>query len=357
MGRLEDLHAVAGQSPWLDNLRRDWTRDGTLQAWLDRGIRGVTSNPTIFAKGIQASDAYDEQLAQVPANVSTEDAYWQLAVTDIREACDLLAPIYASSGGEDGYVSLEVSPFLARDTDGTVAAGLELAERIDRANLMIKVPATLEGLPAIAALIAAGVNVNVTLIFSIERYVAVMEAYLEGLARLRDLGGDLAAVRSVASFFVSRIDSAVDAGLDAANRGRTAVAQARRAAAIHAEVFATDAAKDLLGAGAHVQRPLWASTSTKNPALPELLYVDSLVGPSSVNTLPDATALAFDERGDVTARIGEDLEAALAWLAGLPALGIDLEAVTARLEEDGLASFMESFEELLGALEAKRSPA
>lgn len=355
MGKLRELHEVAGQSPWLDNLRRDWTRDGTLQAWLDRGIRGVTSNPTIFAKGIQASDAYDAELAEVPASTPTEAAYWQLAVTDICEACDLLAPIHAESGGEDGYVSLEVSPYLARDTEGTVAAGLDLAGRIGRPNLMVKVPATLEGLTAITALTAAGINVNVTLIFSIERYVAVMEAYLAGLAEREAAGLDLGSVRSVASFFVSRIDSAVDAGLDARHHGRTAVAQARRAAAVHAEVFGAEPARSLLARGAHVQRPLWASTSTKNPDLPELLYVDSLVGPSSVNTLPDATALAFDERGDVTARIDEGLAEALAWLAGLSNLGVDLDAITQRLELEGLAAFEASFDELLAALEAKRS--
>ncbi|MCX6511947.1 MAG: transaldolase [Actinobacteria bacterium] len=355
MAGLIDLYAQAGQSPWLDNLRRDWTRDGTLQGWIDRGIRGVTSNPTIFAKGIQASNAYDEQLLATPASTSTEEAYWELAAVDIQEACDLLLPIHQSSDGEDGFVSLEVSPYLARETQATVKAGLELVERIQRPNLMVKVPATIEGLEAIAELTAAGVCVNVTLIFSIDRYVAVMDAYLEGLRRRRAQGGDLSSIRSVASFFVSRIDSAVDARLEDVDHGRSAVAQARRAAQVHAERFASPLALELLSSGGRVQRPLWASTSTKNPLFPDLLYVDSLVGPGSVNTLPDATALAFDDHGDCSPRIGDELEASLAWLDGLVDKGIDLEVITETLEAEGLLSFQASFDELLAALEAKRN--
>ncbi len=358
MTRLHDLHAEQGQSPWLDNLRRAWIHSGDLADWVERGVRGITSNPSIFQKAMTGTDAYDEQFRELLAGgASTEDCYWTLVVTDILGALDVLAPVHAASGGVDGYVSVEVDPSLATDTDGTIAAARALDERIDRPNLYVKIPATAEGIPAIRQMVAEGRSVNVTLIFSLERYAAVMEAYLSGLEAC---GGDLSGVSSVASFFISRTDSEVDRRLDAlgtdeatALRGRTAVAQGQVAYAMFRDAFSGPRWEALTARGARVQRPLWASTSTKDPSYPDTLYVDTLIGPDTVNTLPDATLEAFEDHGTVARTVDADPAGARAVLAAVEAAGVDLADVARVLEDEGVAAFIASFDDLLATLADK----
>ncbi|MDZ7676474.1 MAG: transaldolase [Acidimicrobiales bacterium] len=361
MGRLHDLHA-AGQSPWLDNLRRGYLRSGELAAYVDRGIRGITSNPSIFQKAIADSDDYDEQLDQLVGGGSTvEDAYWQMVSDDISEALGVLRPVHDASDGIDGYVSVEVDPGLARDTDGTIVAARQLHERIDEPNLFVKIPATAEGVPAIQQMIREGHSINVTLIFSLERYEAVMEAYLAGLeARLADGHDDLSDVRSVASFFISRVDTEVDNRLGAigtdhalALRGTAAVAQGQVAYGRFLDIFEGLRWDALTAAGATVQRPLWASTSTKNPDYPDTLYVDQLIGPDTVNTLPDATVDAFDDHGTVARTVDADLDGARAALRSLSATGVDMADVGRVLEVEGVAAFEKAFDDLLGTLQTK----
>ena len=355
MGRLHELYDQQGQSPWLDNLRRGWMTSGELQDWIDRGVRGLTSNPSIFAKAMIETDDYDDELSDLAASgTSIEDAYWQLVVGDIRQALALLRPVHDASGGEDGYVSVEVSPDLANDEAGTVAAARELDDRIDAPNLYIKVPATAEGVPAIRTLVGEGRSINVTLIFSLERYEDVMEAYIAGLEAY---DGDLSAVSSVASFFISRVDVEVDRRLEEigteqalALRGKAAVAQGQLAYQRFLERFSGPRWDALAARGARVQRPLWASTSTKNPAYPDTLYVDTLIGPDTVNTLPDGTLLAFDDHGTVARTVDADPESAREVVADLAALGIDLEEVAAKLETEGVGSFAKSFDEVLATL-------
>ena len=355
MTRLTDLYAEQGQSPWLDNLRRDWLRDGQLADWVSRGVRGVTSNPTIFQKAMTGSDAYDDQLRTLLAGGSSIlDAYWTMVVDDIRDALEVLAPVHAASGGLDGFVSVEVAPALAHDTAGTIAAARALAGRLDAPNLMVKIPGTAEGLPAIETMIREGCNINVTLIFGLERYEEVIEAYLSGLEAHE---GDLSTINSVASFFVSRVDSEVDARLEKIGgpdaddlRGRAAVAQAQAAYAIFEERFSGPRWEALSARGANVQRPLWASTSTKNPAYPDTLYVDALIGPDTVNTLPDATITAFEDHGTVARTVDADPGGARRTLESLAAVGVDMADVAAVLEREGVASFAASFDDLVGAL-------
>lgn len=358
MNRLHDLFTIGGQSPWLDNVRRDWIRNGEMQRWVDRGVRGVTSNPTIFQKAIEGSDTYDEQFTSLlRAGTSVEDAYWELVIADIRDTLDILRPVHDSSDGIDGYVSLEVSPLLARDTEGTAAAARTLHDRISSSNLLIKIPGTAEGLPAIEDSIAAGVSVNVTLLFSVGRYREVMEAYLRGLERAE---GDLSSIRSVASFFVSRVDSEADRRLSAigtpealALQGKVAVANARVAYEAFVETFRGPRWEALVARGARVQRPLWASTSTKNPDYPDTLYVDSLIGPDTVNTIPDATLADFEDHGTVSRTLDTDLPGARAVLDALADVGCSLDDITSVLEEEGVASFSKSFDDLLAALRSK----
>lgn len=358
MTRLHDLFTVGGQSPWLDNVRRDWIIDGEMQRWVDRGVRGVTSNPTIFQKAIEGSDTYDEQFASLlRAGMSVDDAYWELVITDIVDTLDILRPVHESSDGIDGYVSLEVSPLLARDTVGTAAAARSLYDRISSPNLLIKIPGTAEGLSAIEDSIAAGVSVNVTLLFSVDRYREVMEAYLRGLERAE---GDLSSVRSVASFFVSRVDSEADKRLAAigtaealALQGKVAVANARVAYEAFLETFRGPRWDALAARGARVQRPLWASTSTKNPDYPDTLYVDTLIGPDTVNTIPDATLVDFEDHGTVARTLDSDLPGAHAVLDAFAATGCSLDDITSVLEVEGVASFSKSFDDLLAALRAK----
>lgn len=360
MGRLHDLHAEHGQSPWLDNLRRGWMTTGELQAWIDRGVRGLTSNPSIFAKAMIDTDDYDAELSTlIHAGTGIEDAYWQLVVGDIGQALTLLRPVHDASGGEDGFVSVEVSPTLAHDEAATIDAARELDRRIDAPNVYIKVPATVEGVAAIETLIGEGRSINVTLIFSLSRYAAVMEAYLSGL-EARPADADLSTVSSVASFFISRVDVEVDRRLDSigsedalALRGKAAIAQAQLAYDAFGQTFSGARWDALAARGARVQRPLWASTSTKNPSYPYTLYVDTLIGPNTVNTLPDATLVAFDDHGVVARTIDADVAGAHAVIEGLLSLGIDLEEVATQLEAEGVTAFAKSFDEVLETLETR----
>ncbi|HVC66611.1 MAG TPA: transaldolase [Acidimicrobiales bacterium] len=365
MTTLHDLHQLQGQSPWLDNLRRDWLRDGTLASLVDQGIRGVTSNPTIFAKAISGQDTYDAQFRSLIATTPVEDAYWDLVVEDILGALEVLRPVYDASGGADGFVSVEVAPSLAHDTGGTTAAARGLHERIDRPNVLVKIPATPECVPSIHQMIAEGRSINVTLIFSIARYAEVIEAYLSGLEALAASGTeDLSGVASVASFFISRVDTEVDGRIEAAVgggadagllelRGRAAVSQAKLAYALFADRFSGPRWEALAARGARVQRPLWASTSTKNPAYPDLAYVDTLIGPDTVNTMPDGTVADFLDHGVVARTVDADVDAARGTIDHLAAAGIDMEDVAAVLETEGVASFAASFDDLMATLSTK----
>jgi len=363
MTRLHDLYDNGRQSPWLDNLRRDWIGNGRLAELVAEGVRGITSNPTIFAKAIEGEDDYDEQFRSLVPAHSVEDAYWELVIQDIEAALGLLRPLHESSGGSDGFVSLEVAPGLANDTDGTIAAARALHERIGSPNLLVKVPGTEAGLPAIRQMISEGRSINVTLIFGLERYDAVMEAYLSGLEAYAAAGhADLSGVHSVASFFVSRVDTEVDRRLEALAqdgqdvadlRGKAAVAQAQVAYQNFRSTFSGPRWERLASMGAKVQRPLWASTSTKNPAYPDLLYVNTLIGPDTVNTMPDQTLAAFIDHGEVKRTIDADPDRASEVLTRLAEVGIDFADVAGRLEEEGVRSFAASFDDLLKALEQK----
>jgi len=358
--RLHELFEAQGQSPWIDNLKRSYLAGGALAGLVDQGVRGVTSNPTIFQKAIAGSSDYDDQFRRLSVDEPVENAYWDMVIDDVTAALDVLRPVYDRSGGGDGFVSLEVAPSLATDTDGTIAAARSLHERIARPNLMVKIPATREGVPAIRQMIAEGRNINVTLIFGLDRYAAVIEAYLAGLEEFHGGGGDLSAVHSVASFFVSRVDTEVDRRLDAtgtdqarAARGKAAVAQAKLAYQLFQERFAGPRWEPLATAGAHPQRPLWASTSTKNKAYPDLLYVDSLIGPHTVNTMPDATVAAFVEHGTVARTVDQGVDQARGDLDHLGELGVDIADVAETLEHEGVASFSKSFDELIQVLTDK----
>lgn len=358
MTKLQDLSTDGGQSPWLDNLSRDSIQDGGLQEWLDRGILGVTSNPSIFQKAMTAGDAYDEQFASlIGAGRSVADTFWEMAITDIEAALAVLRPIYDRTDGVDGFVSLEVAPSLAHDTAGTAAAALDLHARIDEPNLHVKIPGTAEGVPAIEQVIAAGRCVNVTLLFSVQRYEEVIDAYLSGL-EAHD--GPLDQIASVASFFVSRVDSEVDKRLDAigtpealALKGKVAVANAQLAYELFLDKFSGPRWDALAARGAKVQRPLWASTGTKNPDYPKALYVDTLIAPDTVNTMPEATLEAFEDEGAIARTADADLAGAHAVIDQLAAVGVDLEAVTVQLEAEGVASFSKAFDELHDSLQAK----
>ena len=367
MTKLHDLYEQQGQSPWLDNLRRDYVRGGHLAELVAQGIRGVTSNPTIFAKAIEGGNDYDEQFGTLLGSHTVEEAYWELVVTDIRDALAILRPVHDASDGVDGYVSLEVAPGLAHDTAGTITAARHFHELVAEPNLYVKIPATAEGVPAIRAMIGEGRNINITLLFSLERYGEVIEAYIGGLEDLVATGvTDLSAVRSVASFFVSRVDTEVDRRLDTlaaqpagrateiqALRGTAAVAQAQRAYALFAQRFSGARWEALASNGAKVQRPLWASTSTKNPAYPDLVYVDTLIGPDTVNTMPDDTIAAFLDHGTPARTVDADPDAAGRALKRIEAAGVDMADVARTLEDEGVASFTKSFDELIQKLSDK----
>lgn len=358
MSRVHDLFTEQGQSPWLDNIRRGWITSGELENWVTRGVRGLTSNPSIFQKAIQGSAEYDDEFASaIGGGLDVEASYWQLVTSDIRSALGILRSVYDDSAGLDGYVSVEVDPGLARDGAATETAARALDEQLSAPNLYVKIPATAEGVAPIGQMIAEGRSINVTLIFSLERYADVMEAYLSGLERAE---GDLSDISSVASFFISRVDVEVDRRLDAigtpealALRGRAAVANGQLAYALFQETFSGPRWDALAARGARVQRPLWASTSTKNDAYRDTLYVDELIGPDTVNTLPDNTLEAFEDHGTVARTVDADVDAARAVMAGLANVGIDIDDVTQLLEDEGVAAFEKSFDELLTALATK----
>ena len=357
--RLWDEHK---QAVWLDFIERDLLTGGGLGRLIsDDGVRGVTSNPSIFQKAIEGGGPYDDAVGALLAadpEMETMALSEALAVEDIRHAADILQPVFSSSGGEDGYVSLEVSPRLAADTHGTIAEARRLWQTVERSNLMIKVPATAEGIPAIEQLIADGINVNATLMFSLAHYEAVATAYLRGLEK----AADPTAVASVASFFVSRVDTMVDAALEAigsdealALRGKAAVANAKLAYKRFEEIFRGADFSALAALGARVQRPLWASTSAKNPAYSDVVYVEELIGPDTVNTLPVATLEAYRDHGEPQTTITEGHDEARAVFSALAAFSIDMDQVTSELQEQGVASFAASFDQLLAALERVRA--
>ncbi len=359
-----------GQSPWYDNVSRGLLQSGALRRMIEEdGLRGITSNPTIFEKAISSGEGYERDLIECARRGETAPAkvFEKLATDDIRQACDFLRPVYEAAKGGDGFVSIEVSPELARDTEASVAEARRLSRTIDRPNLMVKIPATREGLPAIERLIADGISINVTLIFSNERYAEVMEAYLAGLEKRGREGLDISRVSSVASFFVSRIDTAVDKEIDALMSrkpsengaefqgllGKTAIANAKMAYERFKETFHAKRFKALEGKGARVQRPLWASTGTKNPAYGDVYYVEALIGSRTVNTIPPATWDAFRDHGRLAMTVEEGLGAAREHLAGLEKAGISLAKVTKKLEEEGVKSFSDSYHSLLATIDAR----
>jgi transaldolase len=356
--KLQQLYDEQRQSPWLDNLKRGYITSGELKQRVEGGIRGITSNPTIFAKAIEGAADYDDQFRSlVERRTSIDDAYWDLVIDDILHALQILRPVHDESDGEDGFVSIEVAPGLARDTDGTIAAARQLHERIHQPNLYVKIPGTPEGIPAIRQMVSEGRNINITLIFSLTRYDEVIEAYLSGLEAY---DGDLSKIRSVASFFVSRVDTEVDRRLEAIGtdealglRGQAAVAQAKLAYQLFRQRFRGGRWEELQARGANLQRPLWASTSTKNPDYDDLLYVGTLIGPDTVNTMPEQTIEAFEDHGTIARTVDDGIHVAEGVFERLEAIGIDMEDVGRVLEEEGVASFSKSFDELIGALERK----
>jgi len=352
-----------GQSVWIDFLSRSFVQDGDLEALVREGVDGVTSNPTIFQAAIAEGNAYDEQLREVLASESDpKEIFLAVAVEDIRGACDILRAKWDEKGenARDGWVSLEVDPNLARDTDATIAEAKRLHALVDRPNLFIKIPATLEGLPAIEETIAAGIPVNVTLIFSLDRHRAVAEAYIRGVQRLADAGGELGTMASVASFFVSRVDTEADKRLDAVGghdelKGTLAIANAKLAYQTYQEVFASEQWKALAAKGASAQRCLWASTSTKNPDFRDTLYVEELVGPDTVDTMPRETVEAMQDHGQIRGdTLLEDVEGARRTFDAFKDAGIDYNDVVETLEREGVEKFAKSFEQLFEDIAAKR---
>lgn len=358
---MSKLHAIfdqQGQAIWLDFISRDLLITGDLADLVRQGLRGVTSNPSIFEKAIGESSAYDADIAALAAGgADTFAIYDTLSRVDVTAAADLLRPLYDASRGQDGFVSLEVNPDLAFDTPGTVAEARRLWQLVDRPNLMIKVPATTAGIPAIRQLIGEGINVNATLMFSLADYENVAFAYIEGLERLQAAGGAVDRVASVASFFVSRIDTVVDKQLAAAGnqdlQGQIAIANAKLAYRRFGQVFGGARWQALAGQGARVQRPLWASTSSKNPAYSDLIYVDTLIGPDTVNTLPLNTLAALLDHTVIARTLDQDVDAAQAQIDRLAGLGIDFDQVTADLQTAGVAAFAHSFRSLLQTLAAR----
>lgn len=356
---LQELSRL-GQSVWIDSLSRASIRGGHLRGLIDDfAVVGATSNPTIFQTAMSEGDAYDEQLREL-AGREVSEAFWALAVRDIKDACDVFRAVFDATGGRDGYVSLEVDPTLAYETLATYREALSLHETVDRPNLLVKIPATKPGLAAIEDVIAKGHSINVTLIFSLERYAEVAESYIRGIERLIAAGGDPSRVASVASFFVSRIDTEADRRLDEVGgheqlKGKLAIANARLAYEHYKSAFAGSRWEYLAGKGATPQRVLWASTSTKNPAYRDTLYVDDLIGPDTVNTMPEQTVEAYQDHGDPSPRLEEDLGQARALLDELTAAGVSYDEITDTLEREGVAKFAASFEELLQGLREKQA--
>lgn len=358
MSKFNEIYR-AGTSLWFDYIRRDLLENGELAALVAEGIRGVTSNPAIFQKAIADSSEYDDDIRRVLADrpdISVNDLYESFAIEDIRGAADVLRPVYDDSNGADGFVSLEVSPLLASDTRATVEEARRLWAAVERPNLLVKVPATSEGVPAIETLIGEGINVNVTLIFSLAHYEAIARAYLRGL----EAADDPSRIASVASFFVSRVDTLTDKLLTEigteealALRGRAGIANSKRAYRLYQELFG-DGFEELASRGARPQRLLWASTGTKNPDYSDVLYVEELIGPNTVNTAPPATIEAFRDHGEVPGQtLLEGWDEADAAIEGLARVGVDFEAVTTKLQEDGVEAFASAFQALMTALEEK----
>ena len=360
-----NLHRLSelGQSVWIDSLSREWLETGTLQRLIDEdAVVGVTSNPTIFQKALSEGDWYDDQLREVVKDYDDpRDIFWQFAVRDVANACDVLRQVWDSGKGQDGYVSLEVDPALAYERDATVEQALQLHEWVDRPNLFVKIPATEPGLGAIEECIARGKSINVTLIFGLDRYAAVAEAYVRGLERLVEAGGDPSRVASVASFFVSRVDTEADKRLEAlgseealALRGKLAIANAKLAYERSKQIFAGARWDALAANGATTQRCLWASTSTKNPDYRDVIYVEELIGPKTVNTMPLETVRAFQDHGRVAPTLEEGIDEARQLFDDLERVGIDYDDVIRTLEEEGVQKFADSFEQLLDGITAKR---
>jgi transaldolase len=356
------LHQVSelGQSIWVDSLSREWLETGELARMMEEdAVVGVTSNPTIFQKAMSEGDWYDEQLREVlNGEDDPKEIFLQLAVGDIEDACDLLRPVWDEGKGRDGYVSMEVDPNFAHDTQATIDEATRFHDWIDRPNLHVKIPGTAEGLPAIEEMIARGRNINVTLIFGLDRYVEVTEAYIRGLERLVEAGGDPSTVASVASFFVSRVDTEADRRLDEIGkpelRGKLAIANAKLAYQRYKETFAGARWAALAQKGATKQRCLWASTSTKNPEYRDVMYVEELIGPETVNTMPRETIEAFQDHGQVALTLEQGLDEARKLFRDLTAAGVDYDDVVETLEREGVQKFSDSFRELLDGIEAKR---
>jgi transaldolase len=373
MNKLDPISELRrlGQSVWLDQLDRQMIRSGQLARYRDAGVLGVTANPTIFAKALESSDVYADDVARrLDRGQDAESVLWDLLIEDVQAAADVFGPIYERDHGGDGYVSVEVSPEIAGDTDLTIAAARDLRRRVARPNVMVKIPATPAGLPAIEAMIAEGANINVTLIFAVERYVKVVEAFFVGLERLRAAGGDLGRVHSVASFFVSRVDTKVDEGLGEKIAGaggprraelegllgKAAIANSKLAYEMFSQLHYGRRWELLHDSGASVQRCLWASTSTKNPRYRDTMYVEELIGPATVNTMPVATFEAFHDHGRVGLTLQQDVDGARRVLDQLAAGGIDLAAITQELEDEGVASFAKSYRESIQRLSKVRTP-
>jgi transaldolase len=358
---LHRLHAEQDQSPWIDFIDRELITSGKLEEMVDDGIRGLTSNPTIFAKAV-ATGQYDELIRrEIDAGDDARQIYEAIAVADVGDAADVLRRVYDGADGADGFASIEVEPDLSDDADATLARARVLWSRLDRPNALIKIPATEAGIPAIEKAIAEGININVTLMFSVEVYKRVARAYIAGLRRRHERGEDVSRVASVASFFVSRVDTKVDAYLEEigtqqalAARGRAAIANAKLAFEAFREIFGGGEFADLRAAGARVQRCLWASTSTKNPAYRDVLYVEELIGPETVDTMPLETITAFIDHGEVKRTLDRDIDAAHQAIRDIEANGITMQRVTDELITEGVASFGKSFDELIETIESKR---
>jgi transaldolase len=347
-----------GQAPWVDELSREDIKNGGLEGMIEDGIVGVTSNPAIFQKAIAGSDLYDEQLAELARKEDDpKEMFWGIAQNDIRDACEIFMPVYERTGGEDGFVSLEVQPEIAYDSDATIEEAMRLHQLVDRPNLFVKIPATLQGLVAIEEMISRGKSINVTLIFSLERYREVSRAYIRGIKRLVENGGDPSSVRSVASFFVSRIDTEADSKLEELGaddlKGELAIANAKLAYQVYKQVFSGSRWRSLEEKGANKQRLLWASTSTKSPDYPDTLYVDNLVGPETVNTMPKNTIEAVMDHAEIRPTLEEGVEEAKRTLERLREAGLDYEDVTDTLEQEGIQKFADPFNEMLDEIKNK----
>jgi transaldolase len=370
--RIKELFSREGQSAWQDDISRDMLRQGAIEKAIgETGIRGLTSNPTIFEKAIAVGTAYDDEIAGLlERDLDAAAIFETVAVHDIQETCDLFRPLYDAADGRDGFVSIEVSPLGARDAARTAADARRLWTAVDRPNVMVKIPGTIEGVPVIRQMLQEGININITLLFAVDSYERVAHAYIDALTARLAAGQSVDRIASVASFFVSRVDTLVDKKLDekiAASsdptqkgwleslKGKAAIANAKIAYQSFERIFGAPEWQPLASAGAAVQRPLWASTSVKNPAYPDTMYIDELIGPYTVNTMPRPTITAFLDHGTVARTIDRELDAAYKTMVDLAAAGIDVAAVTAQLEEDGIASFAKSFETLLAGVATKRS--